>query len=51
MNIAVIRGTLNFMATLFAVSSIIGLVFVVLFLFHGERRTAAQASERAANKD
>jgi hypothetical protein len=51
MNISLIRDTLNFIATVFALSSIVGLAFVVFFLFQGERRTAAQASERVANKE
>jgi hypothetical protein len=50
-NIALVCEALNFIATLFAVVSIGGLVFVVLFLFHGERRTPAQVSERTANND
>jgi hypothetical protein len=50
-NISLIRDTLNFIATVFALSSIVGLAFVVFFLFQGERRTAEQASERVANKE
>jgi hypothetical protein len=50
-NITLVRDALNFIATLFAVVSLGGLVFVVLFLFHGERRTAARVSERTASND
>ena len=49
--ISTIRDALNFLATLFAIVSIGGLVFVVIFLFHGERRTATRVSERTANND
>jgi hypothetical protein len=46
MTISPIRDALNLIATLLSGVSIAGLIFVVLFLFQGERGGAAAQSSR-----
>jgi hypothetical protein len=46
LSITTIHHTVNLIATLFACFSIVGLLFVILFLFQGERGAATAQSSR-----